>query len=68
MNYNLKELRMKAKISQKKLADALCVSQQVVSKWEAGDGFPRAEKLPEIAKILNCSIDELFATEDVKVG
>lgn len=31
-----------------------------VSRWETGKQNPPMEKIPILAKILNCSIDELF--------
>ncbi|RPF41890.1 DNA-binding XRE family transcriptional regulator [Hydrogenoanaerobacterium saccharovorans] len=65
---NIEKLRRKAKLSQMQLATAMGVTQGTVSQWETGEIKPRANKLIELAKILNCSIDELFATEDVKVG
>ena len=34
-----------------------------MAKWEAGGSLPRADKLPILAKILNCTVDELLRTE-----
>lgn len=52
--------RKKMKLSQEKLAERLGITQGAVSQWEKGESKPRTELLPKIAKILNCSIDELF--------
>ena len=53
-------LRKKAGITQKELAKKLNVSQQAVVKWEKGSSFPSADKLPELARALNCNIEELY--------
>lgn len=58
-----KEMRNKAGISQNKVSDYLHVDRSTVSKWESGKSKPRADKLPELAKIFGCSIDDLFESE-----
>ena len=60
--------RKKARVSQKQLAGELNVSQQCVAKWESGKSNPRAELLPKIAKVLNCTIDELLRPESEEKG
>ena len=57
---NLKFLMRQAGISCLDFANALQVSQQAVYKWEAGTAMPSAAKLPLLAEVLGCSIDELF--------
>ena len=47
-------------MSQFGLAHLLNVSQQAIAKWESGKSQPRADKLPEIAKVLGCTIDDLY--------
>lgn len=58
---NIKELRKKVGISQTELARQLKIGQNTVAMWESGANNPRTDRLPELAKILKCSIDELFA-------
>ena len=52
--------RKKQSITQKELAAKMGVTQALISQWETGEAMPRSDKLPELAKILDCSIDELF--------
>ena len=52
--------RKKMKLSQAELANLLGVTQSAVAKWETGESRPRANKLPELARIFKCSIDALF--------
>ena len=56
----LKEKRLQKNLTQEDIAKALSVSQQAVAKWEAGEMKPQADKLPALAEVLGCTIDELF--------
>ena len=47
-------------LTQQKLAEKLNVSYQAVSKWENGTTYPDVTMLPQIAGILNISIDALL--------
>lgn len=60
----IKSKRIKKKYSQSDLARLLDVDQTAISQWESGKSMPTADKLPELAKILGCTIDDLFG--DVK--
>lgn len=51
-----KELLM----TQQQLADQLFVTVQAVSKWETGAGNPDIHLIPQISKILNIEISQLF--------
>lgn len=57
---NLKLLREGKNISQTQLAIEMGISQQAIAKWETGESKPRAEKLLQLAKLFNCTIDELL--------
>lgn len=50
-------------LTQGELSKKLNVSQSTVAMWETGINKPRADKLPELAKIFGCSIDDLFESE-----
>lgn len=51
------------KLSQTALGKNLNVTQQTIAKWEIGEAYPSADKLPAIADALHCTIDELFGRE-----
>ena len=63
---NLKNLRKLNGLTQEELARQLGVNQTAVASWERGASYPTADKLPEIAKVLNCKIDDLYTEETVK--
>lgn len=58
---NLRILRERTGLSQKEVAHALEIKQNTVSMWETSESMPRADKLPKLAKLYNCSIDELYS-------
>jgi len=58
---SIKFMREALKITQVQLAKLLKVRQSTVAMWENGKNKPRADKLPQLAKVLQCSIDDLFA-------
>lgn len=43
------------------LAAALDVGIATVYEWEDGDYNPRIDKLPAIAKVLKCDVEDLVA-------
>lgn len=59
---NLKTIRKKKHLSQEELAELLEVSRQSVSKWEQDAGYPEAEKLIQLSRTLNVSLDALLET------
>ena len=56
----LQKIRKENNVTQEQLADKLNVSRQAVSKWESGTAYPDTEKLIQISKIFNTSLDELI--------
>ena len=53
----VKRLRESKNMTQSEIALALGVNRTAVSMWETGDSMPRAELLPQLAKVLGCTID-----------
>lgn len=62
----LPKLRKENNLSQELLADKLGVSRQAVSKWESGSSYPDMEKMIEMCKILNCTLEDLLDDGVVK--
>lgn len=56
----IKLIREQNNLTQEKLASRLGVDRSTVAKWETGEALPRAGKLPELARILGCSVDDLL--------
>ena len=56
----LRARRKAAGLTQEALAAAVGCTYQAVGAWERGDVIPSAEKLPDLARALGCSIDELY--------
>ena len=59
----IKELRKSLNMTQEELAEKLNVNRSTVAMWETGAAMPRADKLPELAKIFDCEISDLFKQE-----
>ena len=62
-NEKLIQLRKKEGLSQEELGYRLNVTRQTVSKWELGQTTPEMDKLIELSKIFNISVDELINEE-----
>ncbi len=59
LNEQIAFLRKQKGLTQEELANALGVTNQAVSKWEAAQCCPDIQHLPDLAKIFDVSIDEL---------
>lgn len=59
----IKEFREKKQLTQKELAEKLCVSEKTVSKWETNKGLPDIGILEDLSKSLGVSIAELLTGE-----
>jgi len=60
----IRELRERAGMTQNSLAMEMGVSQNAVSCWETEVSLPKAKELPRLAKVLGCSINELYAADE----
>ncbi len=54
------ERRNELNLTQFDVAKLLGVDRSTVAKWETSQSLPRAELLPKLAEILNCTTDELL--------
>lgn len=63
-NEKLFTLRKRAGYSQEEFAEIIGVSRQTVSKWETDFMKPETDKLIQISKLYNVSLDELLIDEN----
>ena len=56
----IKQLRLKAELTQEQLAEQLSVSAQAISKWENAAAMPDIALLPRLSEVFGVSIDDLF--------
>lgn len=57
---NIKILRERAGLTTAELARQMGVDRAAAFRWEMGTALPRADKIPRLASLLGCTIDELF--------
>ena len=62
----LAELRAEKGLSQSELGEMLGVTNKAVSKWENGTAKPNTKLIPELAKVLGVSVEELFAAKRIE--
>ena len=66
MRSKLKVLRAERNWSQADLADALDVSRQTINAIETGKYDPSLPLAFKMAKLFNCSIEDIFTQDDVE--
>ena len=54
-------LRKARGMTQEQVAEALCVSNKTISKWESGAGLPDITILPDLAEFYGVTADDLLA-------
>lgn len=65
--YKFAEMRAKKGMTQGQVADKLGVDRSSVAKWETGAAEPSIDKLSQMARLYECSIDALITeTEAAK--
>lgn len=57
---NLAQLRIKADYTQDAVAAALSIDRSTVAKWETGAALPRVSKIPALADLYGCTINDIF--------
>ena len=60
---NFKRLRKEKGVTQEKVAEALDVSSQSVSRWELSICYPDVELLPSIANYFEVTVDSLLSND-----
>jgi len=61
--FRIRELRQEQRLSQAKLAASLGQkSSSTIGMWETGTRRPPSKILSKLARVLHCSIDDLYAT------
>ncbi len=58
--HTIKKRRISANMSQEEVAKKLNVTQGAVSQWEDGSCMPRADKLLELARLYDCTVENLL--------
>ena len=59
----LKEMRIRAGMSQEKLSEKVGVSRQAITKWETDKGAPDMDNLMALSDLFGVSVDELLGRE-----
>lgn len=61
---SFRERRKAAGYTQMEAAKALGVTDAAVNQWETGKTMPTAKRLAEVAKLYNCTADELLSEKE----
>lgn len=64
----IKRMRINRGLTQEELAEAVNLSQRAMSGIETGENFVSAETIDKLMKALNTTVEELFATDHLKMG
>ena len=56
----IKAYRKENKLTQKEFGKLIGVSAQAVYKWEQSVCFPDITLLPNLARVLGCTVDDFF--------
>lgn len=65
LNQQLSILRQKHGYSQARLAEALGVSRQAISRWETGAAIPSSENLIQLSRLYQIPLDIILCTQDI---
>lgn len=68
LSNNLRKLRQGKRLTQEYVAERLGVSAQAVSRWETGATLPDVLLLPEIARLYEVLVDDLFKADLQEYG
>ena len=59
----IKTIRKDKNLTQREVAEALCISEKTVSKWETGNGLPEVGLMLPLCELLEISVNELLSGE-----
>ena len=59
----LKEIRLRAGLTQEQLAELMNTEQSYISRWETGRNEPGLDIVRQLAAVLHCTTDELLGVE-----
>ena len=68
MGQYIAQCRKRRGMNPKELAGLLHVTEQAVSRWESGAAMPTADKLPTIAALLECEVNDLYDDETLRAA
>lgn len=60
---SFREARKKRHLTQKEVAEKLGTSRVTVARWECGVNNPKLNTIRKLAKLYNCTTDELISTQ-----
>ncbi len=60
MKNNIKYMIKKSGLTQKEVSEKMKIRQATISGWSNGEIIPRLDNAYELAKLLNCKIDDLI--------
>lgn len=60
---NIRKIRKSKKISQESIAALIGVTQAAVSQWESGKTTPTAQNIVDLARIMDCTTDDILIAE-----
>ena len=63
ININIRKIRKRKKISQESIAALIGVTQGAVSQWESGKTMPTAQNIIDLARVLECTTDDILITD-----
>lgn len=66
MQNRIAEARKNAGLTQKALSELSGIPKRTIEDWEAQKSEPSAFKLYRVAKVLNCSMDDLIFDDETE--
>lgn len=61
---NIGNMLVAKRIKQRELAEAIGATEVSVSRWVNGDRIPKATTCIQIAKVLDCKVEDLYTVKE----